>query len=196
MLWERSLVMYDPETDTYWSHILGEAMAGKLQGEKLDLIPSVMTDWNSWLDQYPDTTVLWMQRTAREFDATIWQHPKDFVLGVVLAGQPSAWTYDYLIKRSPVQTELAGFPVLAVIDPESNTARLYDRRVDGTILQFEIRDGELVETETGARWNLVSGKPILAPGSDDQQPSLVPLPAIPSFRHSWLTFHPKSALAE
>ena len=28
MLWNRSLVMYDKETGTLWSHILGEAMQG------------------------------------------------------------------------------------------------------------------------------------------------------------------------
>ena len=30
MLWNRSLVMYDVETRSHWSHILGEAMQGEL----------------------------------------------------------------------------------------------------------------------------------------------------------------------
>ena len=31
-LWNRSLIMMDKETDSLWSHLLGEAMAGPLEG--------------------------------------------------------------------------------------------------------------------------------------------------------------------
>ena len=31
MLWNRSLVMYDRETKSLWSHMLGEAMQGRLK---------------------------------------------------------------------------------------------------------------------------------------------------------------------
>ena len=60
MLWESSLVMVDSETKTLWSHILGEAMQGPLQGETLEVIPSVMTEWKNWISKYPESTVMFM----------------------------------------------------------------------------------------------------------------------------------------
>ena len=46
MLWNRSLVMYDRETESSWSHILGEAMDGKMKGATLDHVPS--DRWTLW----------------------------------------------------------------------------------------------------------------------------------------------------
>ena len=40
MLWNRSLVMYDVETKSNWSHILGRAMDGEMKGTRLEMLPS------------------------------------------------------------------------------------------------------------------------------------------------------------
>ena len=65
--------MYDKETETHWSHILGEAMEGKLLGKKLEVLPSVMTDWKTWSKKHPDSKVLWMSRTSRRFKNKYYQ---------------------------------------------------------------------------------------------------------------------------
>ena len=44
MLWNRSLVILDAETKSLWSHILGRAMQGPLEGETLEALPGLMTD--------------------------------------------------------------------------------------------------------------------------------------------------------
>ena len=67
-LWQRSLVMRDLETESLWSHILGECMQGELKGKKLELIPAEMTTWKQWLADHPQTTVLDMSPTAKRFD--------------------------------------------------------------------------------------------------------------------------------
>jgi hypothetical protein len=54
-----ALVMQDKETDTYWSIMSGDAVAGELKGRKLEELPvSVKTRWKDWLAAHPDTVVL------------------------------------------------------------------------------------------------------------------------------------------
>ena len=42
-LWKASMVMGDQATGSEWSHILGECMQGKLKGQKLAAVASVIT---------------------------------------------------------------------------------------------------------------------------------------------------------
>ena len=67
MLWQDSLVMYDVETRSLWSHLLGEAMAGPLKGTVLGQVPSVMVDWKTWKSRHPQTTVLNLSRTSAAY---------------------------------------------------------------------------------------------------------------------------------
>ncbi len=54
-----SLVLQDKETDTYWSIMTGQALAGPLKGTKLVELPvSEKTTWKKWREEHPDTLVL------------------------------------------------------------------------------------------------------------------------------------------
>ena len=54
-----SLVMQDKETDTYWSIMTHEALAGELSGETLEEMPiGVKTQWKDWRKEHPKTKVL------------------------------------------------------------------------------------------------------------------------------------------
>jgi hypothetical protein len=54
-----SLIMLDKETDTYWSIMTGEAMAGELKGTRLDELPyGEKRQWKDWVAEHPDTLVL------------------------------------------------------------------------------------------------------------------------------------------
>ena len=52
------LVMYDRQTESLWSQLLGEAVEGELKGTKLEYFPSVMTTWDEWKTRFPDTVAL------------------------------------------------------------------------------------------------------------------------------------------
>ena len=46
MLWKDSLIMYDRQTRSLWSHVTGKAMKGPLQGTVLTVYPtSMQTTW-------------------------------------------------------------------------------------------------------------------------------------------------------
>jgi hypothetical protein len=58
-LMHASLVMQDKETDTYWSIMTGGAVAGELEGTKLEELPlSVKVQWKDWVATHPETMVL------------------------------------------------------------------------------------------------------------------------------------------
>ena len=44
------LVMYDRQTESYWSQLLGESVAGTMVGTKLEFLPSWMMTWERWID--------------------------------------------------------------------------------------------------------------------------------------------------
>lgn len=51
--------MQDQETDTYWSIMTGEAIAGKMHKTKLAELPvSEKMQWKDWVKKYPNTAVL------------------------------------------------------------------------------------------------------------------------------------------
>ena len=53
-----ALVMFDRQTETLWSQFLGEAVEGPLRGTPLEVVPAVLTRWESWRQLHPDTTAL------------------------------------------------------------------------------------------------------------------------------------------
>ena len=53
-----ALVMYDRETNTFWSQFLGEAVEGRLTGKRLPLVASQLVVWGDWREQHPDTLFL------------------------------------------------------------------------------------------------------------------------------------------
>ena len=60
MLMRSNKLMYDRNTDTVWNAITGEPAFGPLttSGLVLDVLPVVVTDWASWLEEHPNTSVL------------------------------------------------------------------------------------------------------------------------------------------
>jgi len=181
--------MYDRETNSLWSHILGEAMQGPLREKKLEQIPSVMTDWQSWSKQHPDSTVAALSRTSQEYRREFYRQPEQFVLGVVEQGRSKAWGFEQLSHKPILNDDVGERPVLIAFDDASVTARMYDRRVRGRVLTFRLRDGDLVDSETDSTWNPLTGQALTGPSAREY---LQALPAIVSFKKVWYQFHPDS----
>lgn len=194
MLWEMSLVMMDLETKSLWSHLLGESMKGKLVGEKLKVIPSVMTDWKSWQAGHPDTTCVVMPRTAANFKRSFLNegfHHSPLVIGITAGKESRYWRFASL-QTETVHNDIfgeQGIPVVAVYDGQSGTAVVYGRNVDGRVLTFHWEDDSLVDKETESTWNLLTG---IASSGESAGKSLGPQRGIVSFEHAWNSFHPES----
>ena len=70
------------------------------------------------------------------------------------------------------------------------SATAYDRRLDGRIMSFELRDGHIVDKQSGTRWNLF-GTGIDGSLSGRQ---LEPAPGGVHFAFAWLAFNPESQI--
>ncbi len=58
MLFNSSLVMYDRQTQSLWTHFDGSAVVGFLTGETLDTFPVATVSWADFVDAHPDGLVL------------------------------------------------------------------------------------------------------------------------------------------
>ncbi|MBZ0277243.1 MAG: DUF3179 domain-containing protein, partial [Anaerolineae bacterium] len=60
LLMRSNKLMYDRDTDTVWNAMTGEPAFGALAPAdlRLTMLPMVVTDWESWLAEHPDTSVL------------------------------------------------------------------------------------------------------------------------------------------
>ncbi len=190
MLWQRSLVMIDMQTKSLWSQLLGEAMEGPLEGKELESIPSVMTDWRSWLRAHPTTTVLDMKRTAQVFVRRMYANPQRWVVGIIEDGTPRAFPMDQLRKQPVVNDLVSDVPLVLVFDRDSATTLAYRRQLDDQTLEFAKQGNRIVDKQTGSTWDFSSGKAIDGQLKGKQ---LKPVVTILSYRKPWKIFHPESS---
>ncbi|MBI2358096.1 MAG: DUF3179 domain-containing protein [Deltaproteobacteria bacterium] len=213
-----SLVMYDHQTESLWSHLAGAAVSGPLKGAKLKPMQSIFTPWGHWRKLYPDTKVLNSGRSGffgslrdpyesyyRSPDTGIIPtrvqdnriYPKEYVLGLVIDGKAKAYPYSALSREAAVNDAFQSVPLLVVFDGESATAVAFKRTLDGKTLSFKKgprsdRMGvALVDSATGSVWEGLTGRAI---GGSLQGKQLQLQPATPSFWFGWVDHYPQTEL--
>jgi hypothetical protein len=130
-LYNSNLVMYDRETQTYWTQIDGNAIVGELTGQELVEISIDTVVWRDWKEIYSDSEVL-SQDTghSRNYgkdpygsyyensnlffpveneDTTV--HPKTVVFGIEVDGVYIAYTEEYLITLGEIEDEVNGVKI-------------------------------------------------------------------------------------
>ncbi|RLA37559.1 MAG: hypothetical protein DRR03_02260 [Gammaproteobacteria bacterium] len=127
------------------------------------------------------------------------------VLNVSLGGIHRLYPFALFRDQPLIHDTVAGTPVivlarhgtLSALDREAiaesrsiHSANAFDRRVDKQVLEFTIRDGEIVDTATGSRWNLL-GQALAGPLTGKR---LTPLPGGVHFAFAWLAFNPDSEI--
>lgn len=159
-----ALVMYDRQTDSLWSQILGEAVAGPLKGTKLEFVPALHTTWADWKAEHPDTLAL-VKGYSGAYDGYS-LYVKEFVVGVELGGEAVAYPFSALNDQPVVNDAIGGVPVLVVFDADSGASAVFDRRMGDTPLTFSASGGTtavatpyltLTDAETGSTWAGMSG---------------------------------------
>jgi hypothetical protein len=186
-----SMVLYDRETKSFWTQGDGKAVEGPLAGRLLHPIPSVLTDWQTWLRHHPSSTVALRAYANRGMTREVYEFMGlgSFVLGVSEGNFAKAWGFGELAKNGAIQDEWLGAPVLVVFDKGSWTARLYERPRTADPLTFHIVEGRLVDEQTGSMWQPLTGRAEAGPLAGQR---LKPLPAVTSYRSAWYELHPDS----
>lgn len=157
-LWNRSLVMQDTQTGSLWSHILGRAMAGELKGAVLQSLPSDMVTWVKWKAAHPETTVLDLSRSARDFTKEFYRQPDRFVVGFHDDAGFYHCSFATLEAAPVLNIKSSHLPLLITFDTESKSALLYDRRLDERVLTFvQAADDQLRDEQTKSLWTRATG---------------------------------------
>lgn len=205
------LVMYDRQTESYWSQLLGEAVAGEMTGTKLTFLPSWLMTWEQWQERHPDTVALDKngRRGRRDTYDGYYTSPdagvigrtnlderlyaKEFVIGVELADAAVAYPFGVLNEEPVVNDVVAGQPLLVVFDPAGATGVVYERLADGQTLTFApgATTGRLTDAETGSMWDSLSGAAIAGPLTGQ---TLRRVKSTISFWFGWVDFHPNTAI--
>lgn len=151
-LYGNALTMFDHATGTIWSQISGEALAGPLVGERLELVPSTLTDWATWRREHPGTLALDAAGGPSGFDV-------DDTFVVVEVGQESlAVPVEHLRSHGVANVEVAGLPLAVVAEPvPGGWWAVYSRRLDERTVRLELDGDELIEVAGPGRWNAVRG---------------------------------------
>jgi len=184
-LWRESMVLYDQETMTQWSQWDGQGRMGPLLGRRLECLPSNIAAWQDWLRQYPDSTVVILERRQAEFAGETYRPADQYVLSVGTGAAAKAWTLSELAKRRVVNDGWQDKSVVAFYLAASGTARLFERQLDGRTLTFCCAADAFHDVETGSVWSPLSGQALAGPLLGRR---LTALPATVSSQAAWQRF--------
>lgn len=120
LLYNSDVLLYDRESQSLWSQILGKAVSGKYKGEKLSMLPLSHTTWSDW-KRHHSTTLVLSRNTgySRNYDRDPYQgyassrnlyfpvannapgsyHPKEWVLGLEVGETYKAYPFIELNKH-------------------------------------------------------------------------------------------------
>lgn len=209
------LVMFDRQTGSLWSQILGQAVDGPLKGTALRPLPVTQTTWAQWLALHPRTTALKKEGIYSSLSADPYASyyrsqragvlgesredsrlpAKEVGLGTVLNGQPAFFPFSRLTEEPVVNSTVGNEPVLVLFSEQYQTALLFRRHVAGRVLTFRLAPESdktsllLEDVETGTRWNGWLGAATDGPLAGAR---LERVPATTSFWFGWKDWHPNT----
>ena len=220
LLYRSNKLMYDRETNSLWSQLLGEPVIGPLadSGLKLSFFPVSVTTWREWLAEHPETDVLSLEtgyyssrqyqpetdsasiyfdyRARAETMFPIWQRDarldtKDEVLGLSVDLVHKAYPVALLQLQRVVNDEVGGAEVVIVASSASTDARVYSRQGR----TFHLADGGGVAS--GLPEVIVDSKGVewrvteeALVNVEDAGRTLPRVPSHLSFWFGWFAFHP------
>ena len=226
MLYRSNKLMYDRETNTLWSSLLGVPVIGPLARRndlRLEIFPVALTTWWEWLNENPDTTVLsrntafYRRDTYRPEDSAgsayyryrtdpdtmfpVWNRDdrlgtKAEVLGISVGDNHKAYPVSSLRALRVVNDRVGDLDIVIVSSSISSDIRVYERIG---------QEFHLPSTATS-----FDGRPSIiidqngdiwtaaetALVSENGSATLRRLPSNIYFWFAWFAFHPETVLYE
>ena len=134
-LYQSNLVMYDRQTGSLWSQVLGGSILGPLQGTYLQIYPSSFLTFSDVQDLYPEAKVL---STGTGYQRDYSRNPygtyaisediyfpvensdgrlpaKELIYAFSIEGEFKAYSYKNLIKKKELKDRVAGHNVVITV---------------------------------------------------------------------------------
>ncbi len=179
LLFRSNKLMYDRQTRTLWNQLTGEPVLGELAGREigLDLLPVVLTSWEDWQAQHPETQVLDINTGygldyspaaayGSYFDSAETVFPvgqrgnqlgsKEQVYALRVNDVPKAYALNTLVVEQVVNDEVAGTPLVVIASGDQVN-------VAGTSLQGE----EVIYTAGAEVRAYKRGEETFGPGQEE-----------------------------
>ena len=208
-LYRSNKLMYDHESESFWSTLQGTPVVGPLvdKGIELKRRHVVTTTWKKWRSRHPDTAVLSLETGHRRdygegvayhdyfaTDKLMFDVPseddrllnKDHVFALRHGNDQVAIAIDYL-KKKKVHAEKVGDIEVVIFADESGTSRAFESKG----LTFEDFNGiDEVTDSKGQTWKLSESE--LSRG--DQKLARVPSHRV--FWFGWRSQYPETRLVK
>ena len=147
LLYNSALLLYDRQTESLWSQILGKAISGPMKGTKLETVQLTYTTWRDWLQRYPDTLALSTKTgflrdyskepyAGYEQSGRLWfpvsframgYHPKERIIGIEINGKFKAYPFAELSKApGEIKDSVNGKKLLIRFDSHNQTGSVFD----------------------------------------------------------------------
>lgn len=212
-LFKNNLVMYDHQTNSLWSQLLFQGIKGGYNGQALEVLHGVHTNWGSWKKVHPDTTVLSAHQMGRQeqvIDPYISYYlseatglgsdnpderltGKTLVVGLQIGGESVAYPFDLIRETGVINDTLEEIAILLIYTPSLNSASAFDRKTSAGVLHFgSVSSGTLLlDAETGSTWDPHLGVAVDGPLEGER---LLRLTAPLVFWFAWADLHPETEL--
>jgi hypothetical protein len=180
-LYYDNLVMFDHQSETLWSQILGRSLKGGFRDVQLRMLPSQLVAWGEWKSIHPDTDILSAAKLGQQAEDLFDPYSeyyisriagitgeaidddrlptKTLVVGLVAGDDARAYPLDTLRARAIINDELGGTPFILTYEPELTTVIAYLRQLGGQTLTFTPTDqpGIIQDVETESQWDTRTG---------------------------------------
>lgn len=146
LLYNSDVLLYDRQTQSLWSQLLGQAISGPMKGQFLKMLPSTHTTWADWRARHPATEVLSVNTgKQRPYERDPYAgyessgeimfpvafrsagfHPKERVLGIKIGGLAKAYPFVELGRTTGVVSDRIGDTELSIrFDRTPSSATAY-----------------------------------------------------------------------
>lgn len=174
LLYNSDVLMYDRQTDSLWSQIMGQAVTGEARGTTLSALPVRHTTWADWLQRHPDTLVLDEPRFMRR------NYAVDPYLGYAKSNR--LWApVAYRDKRYPAKAVVVG----AIINGQAHAWPFAELPDDGHVVVHTV-GGQTVKLE----YDHAAQAAAVLDGDGREIPSFT------AFWFAWVAFHPDTGVYE
>ena len=135
--------MRDEETGSWWQQISGEAIQGKLKGQKLENVAMDEVSFGVFKKENPNGRVLrpdgdkvesadWETQVAKmpvridgELDKTL--EPRALIVGVEIGGKTKAYPFAAIEKQSPILDSVGGKDIVIFLAEDKKSVRAFER---------------------------------------------------------------------
>ena len=217
MLYRSNKLMYDRATETLWHQFLGIPVVGPLAGSgiRLEILPNVLTTWDEWLADHPDTTVI--SNETGEYPAAFYTPEEDYtsiyysyridpgtmfpvadiddsllikeqVFGLTFNDEARAYKRSTVALAGVINDAVGGQDVVLVaLEGGGGAIRAYD----AGDLTFEAIDGGLLLDDSGQQWRVLEDS---LENTENPHLNLVRLPSRDAYWFGWQAFYPHTDL--